>query len=63
MTKILVLGANGQLSRNTIPFLLENPDLALTLYLRRARRLHNPDPDRVTIVEGMSWMRREQRDR
>ncbi|HMC78516.1 MAG TPA: NAD(P)H-binding protein [Vicinamibacterales bacterium] len=52
MTKILVLGANGRLARNTIPFLLKNPDVVLTLYLRRARRLANPDPDRVTIVEG-----------
>ena len=52
MTKVLVLGANGQLARNTIPFLLRKPDVALTLYLRRARRLPNPDPSRVTIVEG-----------
>jgi uncharacterized protein YbjT (DUF2867 family) len=52
MTNILVLGANGQLARNTIPFLLRNPDVALTLYLRRAHRLENPDPARVTIVEG-----------
>ncbi len=52
MTKILVLGANGQLARNTIPFLLQNPDVALTLYLRRAARLSNPDPARVTIVDG-----------
>jgi uncharacterized protein YbjT (DUF2867 family) len=27
-------------------------DVALTLYLRRARRLKNPDPSRATIVEG-----------
>jgi uncharacterized protein YbjT (DUF2867 family) len=52
MTKVLVLGANGQVARNTIPFLLENPDVTLTLYLRRARRLENPDPSRVTVVEG-----------
>jgi uncharacterized protein YbjT (DUF2867 family) len=52
MTKVLVLGANGQLARNTIPFLLRNPDVELTLYLRRAHRLENPDPDRVRIVEG-----------
>jgi uncharacterized protein YbjT (DUF2867 family) len=51
-TKILILGANGQLARNTIPFLLKNPDVALTLYLRRAHRLRNPEPGRVTIVEG-----------
>jgi len=52
MTKVLPLGANGQLARNTIPFLLRNPDVVLTLYLRRADRLKNPDPSRVTIVEG-----------
>ncbi len=52
MTKVLVLGANGQVARNTIPFLLEHPDVTLTLYLRRARRLENPDASRVTIVEG-----------
>ena len=52
MTRILVLGANGQLARNTIPVLLRDPDVALTLYLRRAHRLKNPDPARVTIVEG-----------
>jgi uncharacterized protein YbjT (DUF2867 family) len=52
MTNVLVLGANGQLARNTIPFLLRNPGVALTLCLRRAHRLENPDPARVTIVEG-----------
>jgi uncharacterized protein YbjT (DUF2867 family) len=35
MTKVLVLGANGQLARNTIPFLLQTP-MTLTLYLRRS---------------------------
>lgn len=52
MPNILILGANGQLARNTIPFFLEPPDVHLTLYLRRANRLKNPDPSRVTIVEG-----------
>ena len=52
MTKLLVLGANGQLARNTIPFLLQNSDIALTLYLRRAQRLRNPDPDRVTVRDN-----------
>ncbi|WP_417067829.1 NAD(P)H-binding protein [Niveibacterium terrae] len=52
MTRILILGANGQLARNTIPFLLEREDVALTLYLRRAKRLTNPDPARVSIIEG-----------
>ncbi|MDR3369698.1 NAD(P)H-binding protein [Rhodoferax sp.] len=52
MTRILVLGANGQLARNTIPFLLQHSEVELTLYLRRAKRLANPDAARVRIVEG-----------
>ena len=52
MTKALILGANGQLARNTTRFFLERTDARLTLYLRRASRLRNPDPARVTIVEG-----------
>jgi uncharacterized protein YbjT (DUF2867 family) len=52
MPNILILGANGQLARNTIPFFLKQPDVHLTLYLRRANRLKNPDPSRVTIVDG-----------
>jgi uncharacterized protein YbjT (DUF2867 family) len=32
--------------------LLRTTDAKLTLYLRRARRLTNPDPGRVKIVEG-----------
>jgi uncharacterized protein YbjT (DUF2867 family) len=52
MPGILILGANGQLARNTTPFFLKDPEVHMTLYLRRANRLKNPDPDRVTIVEG-----------
>lgn len=52
MTRILILGANGQLARNTIPFLLSHKNVALTLYLRRSTRLVNPDKARVSIVEG-----------
>lgn len=55
MTSILVLGANGQVARNTTRVLLRDTsatDAQLTLYLRRAKRLTNPDPKRVTIVEG-----------
>ncbi|CAB3738407.1 NAD(P)H-binding protein [Paraburkholderia rhynchosiae] len=52
MIRIIILGANGQLARNTIPVLLRRPDVTLTLYLRRAARLKNPDPNRVSIVEG-----------
>jgi uncharacterized protein YbjT (DUF2867 family) len=52
MTNVLVLGANGQLARNTTRFFLDTTDVALTLYLRRASRLKNPDPQRVRIIEG-----------
>jgi len=52
MPNILILGANGQLARHTIPFFLKQPGVQVTLYLRRANRLQNPDPSRVTIVEG-----------
>ena len=52
MTNILILGANGQLARNTTRVLLRDTDARLTLYLRRANRLTNPDPARVTLVEG-----------
>jgi uncharacterized protein YbjT (DUF2867 family) len=51
-TNLLVLGANGQLARNTTRVLLQRSDVRLTLYLRRASRLQNPDPKRVTIVDG-----------
>ena len=44
MTKVLILGANGQLARNTTRVFLEKTDVALTLFLRRSSRLQNPDP-------------------
>lgn len=52
MTNVLILGANGQLARNTTKVFLETTEAALTLYLRRAERLANPDPARVRIVDG-----------
>lgn len=52
MVNVLILGANGQLARNTARFFLTRTDARMTLYLRRARRLENPDPTRVRIVEG-----------
>lgn len=52
MTNVLILGANGQLARNTTRVFLRDTDARFTLYLRHARRLTNPDPKRVTIVEG-----------
>ena len=52
MTNVLILGANGQLARNTTRVFLAHTDARLRLYLRRAKRLKNPDPSRVEIVEG-----------
>src|SRR5271169_6552672 len=49
---VLILGANGHLARNATRAFLRDSDGKLTLYLRRAKRLSNPDPSRVTIVEG-----------
>ena len=52
MTHVLILGANGQLARNTTRTFLRTTDAGLTLYLRRAGRLPNPDPARCRVVEG-----------
>ena len=52
MTNVLILGANGQLARNTTRVFLRDTDVTLTLYLRWSGRLKNLDPARVTIVEG-----------
>lgn len=52
MTNVLILGANGQLARNTLPFFLERESVQLSLYLRHAKRLRNPDAERVNIIEG-----------
>jgi uncharacterized protein YbjT (DUF2867 family) len=52
VTNVLILGANGQLARNTTRVFLRDTDARLMLYLRRAGRLHNPDPARVKVVEG-----------
>ncbi len=50
--RLLILGANGRLARHTTRVLLDTTDVDLTLFLRRAGRLGNPDPARATIVEG-----------
>jgi uncharacterized protein YbjT (DUF2867 family) len=52
MARVLILGANGQLARNTTKVLLEQTGADLTLYLRRSGRLANLDPDRTRVVEG-----------
>jgi uncharacterized protein YbjT (DUF2867 family) len=52
MNQILILGAHGQLARHTTPFLLQRDNVRLTLFLRKAKRLKNPEPARVTLLEG-----------
>lgn len=53
MTKILIIGAHGEIARVATRLLLERTDAMLTLYLRRARRLaalaSNP---RIRLVEA-----------
>lgn len=51
MTRILILGANGQTARVATKLLLERTDAHLTLYLRNAKRLQVTS-DRVAVVDG-----------
>lgn len=52
MSRVLVLGANGQLARHTTDMFLKTTDATVMLYLRRAARLKNPDSKRVRIIDG-----------
>jgi uncharacterized protein YbjT (DUF2867 family) len=53
MTKILILGAHGQIARVATDLFLKRTDARLTLYLRNARRLKSSGhADRVCVVEG-----------
>jgi uncharacterized protein YbjT (DUF2867 family) len=53
VTKILILGAHGQIARVATDLFLKQTDAYLTLYLRKAGRLKNiVHEDRVRVVEG-----------
>lgn len=52
MTKVLVLGAGGQIARWVIEMLADSEDVEMTLYLRHARRLHGKPPKNAKVVEG-----------
>lgn len=52
MKNVLLIGANGSTSKEIIPRLLEQDDVKLTLFLRRASRLQTVESDRVDVVEG-----------
>lgn len=50
--KVLILGAGGQIARVATGLFLKTTDAKLTLYLRNARRLHQPKSEWVDVVEG-----------
>jgi len=52
MTKILVLGAGGQIAHWVIEMLAGINDIQQTLYLRHARKLKGKTPPNANIVEG-----------
>lgn len=52
MKNVILIGANGSTSREIIPRLLEQDDVKLTLFLRRASRMQDMQSDRVDVVEG-----------
>lgn len=53
MTKILILGANGQIARVATRLFLDRADVQLTLYLRNAHRLTlEASAGQVRVVEG-----------
>lgn len=50
--KVLVLGAGGQIARWVIEMLADSDDIALTLYLRHARKLKVKTPSNARVVQG-----------
>ena len=52
MTKVLILGAAGQIARLAEQQFIDNTDADLTLYLRNAQRVSALKSDRVTVIDG-----------
>ncbi len=52
MKKVLVLGANGQIARWVVQMLAGRDDLAMTLFLRDAKKLSDPLPKNAQLMEG-----------
>jgi uncharacterized protein YbjT (DUF2867 family) len=53
MTKVLILGAYGQIARVATDLFLQTTDARVTLYLRAARRLKDLEgAERIRVVEG-----------
>jgi saccharopine dehydrogenase-like NADP-dependent oxidoreductase len=53
MTKVLIVGAHGQIARVATQLFLDRSDVELQLYLRNAKRLESLQKHpRITLVEG-----------
>lgn len=52
MTKVLILGAHGQIAQLVERQLLLNTDAQLTLFLRQSQRLVSLKSDHVQLIEG-----------
>lgn len=52
MKNVIVIGANGRTGRQVIQRLVEQDDVARTLFLRHAERLTTLVPEAVTLIEG-----------
>lgn len=52
MTNVLILGAAGKIAKHAIEFLLKEPDVQLTLFLRNAGRLSKRVSKPARIIEG-----------
>lgn len=52
MSKVLILGANGQVARHAFDLFLNETDAKLTLYLRNSGRLRNIESNRARVIEG-----------
>jgi uncharacterized protein YbjT (DUF2867 family) len=52
MSKILILGASGQIARHVVDMLADRTDAELTLFLRDAKKLYRDVPANARIIEG-----------
>ena len=52
MTKVLILGAGGQVARHVIDRLSQNNSIHLTLYLRNASHLQHLEGEHIKLIEG-----------
>ena len=52
MTKVLILGAGGQVARHVIDRLSQNNSIHLTLYLRNASHLQHLEGEQIKLIEG-----------